>query len=178
MKVSIAALAAVLLASCGGQSENQQAAAPGGNEAAPAASTAGTGEAVAATALQPGLWEISTEVVAMEMGNVPQRKSAMPSPTTTRSCLTPEQASAPNGAFFAGSSEPGVCTAENMAMADGRIQGVVQCNQPGSAMRSTLEGRFTATSFEVNQRVETSAQGMNMTMQSRTSGRHVGECSR
>jgi hypothetical protein len=177
MKRSIAALAAVLLASCGGQGENQQAA-PGGNEAAPATTTADTGEAVAATALQPGLWEITTEVVAMEVANMPQGKSALPSPTTTRSCLTADQASAPNGAFFAGSGEPGGCTAENMAMAEGRIQGVVQCDQPGGAMRSTLEGRFTATSFEVNQRVETSAQGMNMNMQSRTSGRHVGECSR
>lgn len=174
MRTSIAAFAAALLASCGGQSGNQQAA-PAGNEAAPAAAT-GAGAAAGATALQPGLWEITTEVLRMEVPNMPQGISAAPPPTTVRSCLTPEQANAPTGGFFAGSDNPGGCTAENMSMADGRIQGVVQCNQPGSAMRSTMEGRFSAASFQVNQSVETRAQGMDMTIQSRTSGRRVGEC--
>jgi len=109
--------------------------------------------------------------------NLPQGVSGpTPPPTTVRTCLTPQQASAPSGGFLTGSGEGGGCTTQNMSMAGGRIRGTVQCNQPGSAMRSSMEGQFSPTSFEVEQQVETSAQGMEMTIQSRTRGRRVGDC--
>ena len=171
MRGSIAAVTVLLLASCGGPSGNEQNA-EGGNAATPAPSGA-----VAAVAMQPGQWEITTEVLRMEVPNMPKGVSSpTPPPTTVRTCLTPQQASAPNGGFLTGSGEAGGCTTENMSMSGGRIQGIVQCNQQGSTMRSTMDGQFSPTGFEVNQRVETSAQGMNMTMQSRTSGRRVGDC--
>jgi len=174
---STAALAALLLASCGGESGNRQAAdggTAGTNAAAAAPATAAGGAAVA---LQPGQWEITTAVLRMEVPNMPSGISPpTPPPTTVRTCLTPQQASAPNGGFLTGSGEGGGCTSQNMSMAGGRIQGVVQCNSQGSTMRSTMEGRFSATSFEVNQHVETAAQGMNMNIESRTSGRRVGDC--
>lgn len=171
MRGSIAAVAVLLLASCGGPSGNRQKA-EAGNAATPAPSGA-----VAAVAMQPGQWEITTEVLRMEVPNMPKGVSApTPPPTTVRTCLTPQQASAPSGGFLTGSGESGGCTTQNMSMSGGRIQGTVQCDQQGSTMRSTMDGQFSPTGFEVNQRVETSAQGMNMTMQSRTSGRRVGDC--
>jgi hypothetical protein len=171
MRRSIA-IAAVLVASCGGPSGNRQAAEDGN-----AATPAGGGGTTAAVAMQPGQWEIVTEVVRMDVPNMPKGVSApTPPPTTVRTCLTPQQAGAPSGGFLTGSGEGGGCTSRNMSMAGGRIQGVVQCDQQGSTMRSTMDGRFSPTSFEVNQQVETSAQGMNMTIQSRTSGRRVGDC--
>lgn len=174
MRGSIAAVAVLLLASCGGPGDNQQKA-ESGNAATPAAS--GVGAAGAAVAMQPGQWEITTEVLRMEVPNMPKGVSApTPPPTTVRTCLTPQQASAPSGGFLTGSGESGGCTTENMSMSGGRIQGTVQCNQPGTTMRSTMDGQFSPTGFEVNQQVETSAQGMNMTIQSRTSGRRVGDC--
>ncbi len=61
-------------------------------------------------------------------------------------------------------------------MAGGRIQATVQCNNQGGTMRSTMSGRFTATSFELDQQVETSAQGVTMNIESRTNGRRIGDC--
>ena len=169
MRRSIAAITALLLASCGGESGEDQAA-----EKGKAAAAGGGGGGVS---MQPGQWEIRTEVVRMEIPNMPQGMSGpMPPATTVSTCLTPQQASAPSGGFLTGSGEGAGCTTENMSMADGRIRGTVQCNQQGSTMRSTMDGQFSPTSFEISQRVETSAQGMNMNMESRTSGRRVGDC--
>ena len=172
MRRSIAAVAALLLVSCGGGTDANQQKAEGGNAATPAASGAG-----AAVAMQPGQWEITTEVLEMEVPNMPKGVNGpTPPPTVVRTCLTPQQASAPSGGFLTGSGETGGCTTENMSTSGGRIRGTVQCNQPGTTMRSTMDGQFSPTGFEVNQRVETSSQGMNVTMRSRTSGRRVGDC--
>ena len=171
MRRSIAAAAALLLASCSSQSGNEQKSA--GNEAAPA----GGGGGAAAVTMAPGQWEITTEVGEIQMANMPAGVTPpTPPPTTVRTCLTAAQASAPSGGFLTGSGEGSGCTSEGMTMSGGRIQGTVQCNQAGSTMRSTMDGQFSSESFEVNQRVETSAQGMNVTMQSRTRGRRVGDC--
>ena len=172
MRRSIAGLTILLLAACGGESANEQA---GEADKAPAAPAGGGGGA--AVAMQPGQWEIRTEVVRMEVPNMPQGMSPpTPPPTTVNTCLTPEQASAPSGGFLSGSGEAAGCTNQGMSMANGRIRGTVQCNQQGTTMRSTMDGQFTPTSFEVNQRVETSAQGMTMNMESRTTGRRTGDC--
>ena len=173
MRRSIAAMAALALVSCsGGGSENK---AEGGDKAGASGEGAGAGGATAT--MQPGQWEITTEVVRMSAPNMPQGMSMPnPPPTTVRTCLTAEQAAAPSGGFLTGSGENSGCTASNMTMTGGRIQGTVQCEQPGTTMRSTLDGTFTPTSMEMNQRVETSAQGMTMEIESRTTGRRVGDC--
>jgi hypothetical protein len=173
MRGSIIAISAILLAACGSEAGNEQAAA---NKAAPA-SSGGGGMAAGAMTMQPGQWEIRTEVGRMEVPNMPAGMSPpTPPPTTVNTCLTPEQARAPSGDFLTGSGQAAGCTTENMSMAGGRVRGIVQCNQQGTTMRSTMDGQFSPTSFEINQRVETSAQGMNMTMESRTTGRRTGDC--
>lgn len=169
MRHGIAAMAALLLAACGGQGE-------GGNESAGEKAAAGGGGAAAA-AFQPGLWEITTQVLNMSGPNIPQGVTMpTPPPTTVRTCMTPEQAGQPGANFFTGSGESGGCTYENNSMAGGRIAATVQCNNEGGTMRSNMSGQFTATSFELDQQVETTAQGMTMNIESRTSGRRVGDC--
>lgn len=178
MRRAIAAIGMLALAACGGQSGNEQAA-KSGNAAAESGGTAaaGAGAGAAAASLQAGQWEITTAVLSMEVPNMPAGMSPpTPPPTTVRTCLTPDQARAPNGGFLTGSGEGSGCTAQNMSMTGGRIQGTVQCSQQGSQMHSTMEGQFSPTSFEINQQVETAAQGMTMNMRSRTTGRRVGDC--
>ena len=175
MRRSTAILAAVLLASCGGTNGNDQKAAEGAEATADASGSGGG--AGASVTMQPGQWEITTTVAEVSMPNMPQGMSApTPPPTTVRTCLTAQQATAPSGSFLTGSGEGAGCTTENMSMSGGRIRGTVQCNQQGTRMRSTMDGQFAPTSFEVNQQVETSAQGMDMTMQSRVTGRRIGDC--
>src|SRR5687767_12418733 len=113
MRRSIAGLTILLLAACGGEAGNEQAAE--GTKAAAAASGGGGGGG--AVAMQPGQWEIRTEVVRMEVPNMPQGVNApTPPPTTVNTCLTPEQASAPSGGFLTGSGEAAGCTSQNMSM--------------------------------------------------------------
>ena len=169
MKPSIAAIAALLLVSCGGQDSTEPSAE--GEKASPAGGGGG------AATMQPGQWEITTEVVRMSAPNMPQGVNMpTPPPTTVRTCLTAQQAGAPSGGFLTGSGESAGCTSQGMTMANGRISGTVQCAQQGSTMRSTMDGQFSPTRFEVNQRVETAAEGMTVNIESRTSGRRVGDC--
>jgi hypothetical protein len=179
---SIAAAAALLLASCGGQSANQQAD-QSGNAAAPAAATtaAGTTRAAGAggggAALQPGQWEVTTQVVRMEVPNMPAGMTPpTPPATTVRTCLTPEQARAPNGGFLTGSAENSGCRSENMSMVGGRVRGTVVCNRQGATARATMDGEFSPTGYTIDQRIETTTAGANVNIESRTSGRRVGDC--
>ena len=171
MRRSIVTIIMVLLASCsgGGGSANDQAAK---SEKAAAAGGAGGG-----IALQPGQWELRTEVVRMNVPNMPQGMSPpAPPPTTVTYCLTPEQARQPNANFLTGSGEQGGCRAENMSMAGGRLHGTVQCEHQGATTRVEMAGQFTPTSYEINQTTHTSAQGMEMDIESRTAGRRIGDC--
>ena len=164
MRHWIAAAPALLLIACGGEGGGGNAAEGGGGEAA-------------AVAFQPGQWETTVHVTRINVPNMPKGMNPpMPPPTTVRTCLTAEQARAPNANFLTGSGESGGCTSENFSMADGRITGTVQCNAQGSTMRSTLDGRYTATSYEMTMQTQTQAQGMSMDMEARTTARRVGDC--
>lgn len=170
MRHSIAAAAGLLLVACGGQeSGNKQG---DGNQAK--AAEAGGGSAAT---MRAGQWEMTTQVVSMNIPNMPQGMSPpTPPPTTVRSCLTQEQVAQPNADFLTGSGDNGGCRSENMSMTGGRIQGAVVCNAQGAEMRATLNGTFAAESYDLTQQVQTSGQGQSMQMEVRTSGRRVGDC--
>lgn len=179
MKRSAAIVATLLLAACGGSGGNEQA---GGNEAAnqAGAADAGGGGGAASVALQPGMWETTVEVTRMSMGNVPNMPAGanppMPPPTKVSYCLTAEQAAQPNANFLTGSGETGGCTYQDFNMAGGRITGTVTCENAGTSMRSTLNGQFTPTGYEMNTQVQTTASGMTMDMETRTTARRTGDC--
>lgn len=171
MRKSAVAIAALLMISCSGQEK-------GGNEAAGnEAGGSESGGTAAAASLQPGQWETRIEVTKMSVPNMPQGMSPpLPPPTSVSYCLTPEQAAQPNANFLTGSGESGGCTYENFSMRNGRLQGTVQCNHEGATMRSTMDGSFSATSYEINSRAQTSMSGMTMEMETRTSARRTGDC--
>ncbi|HEX8364685.1 MAG TPA: DUF3617 domain-containing protein [Allosphingosinicella sp.] len=180
MRQWIGIAAALALAGCGGGGEGGDANKAAGNAGGNAGAGAEGGEAGGgggSASLQPGQWEITTNVTSMNVPGMPAGMTPpMPPPTTVRACLTAAQAAQPGAGFLSGSGEAQGCTYESNSIGGGRIQAVVQCNQAGTTMRSTMTGQFTADSYEVNQQVETSAQGQNMQIQSRTTGRRVGDC--
>ena len=188
MRRRMTAIAALLLAACGGESGEsdagnaatgrEAAAGAGGDSADTADGEAGGGGGGAVTAsFAPGLWETTTEVLSMNVPNMPQGfRPPMPPATTVRHCLTPEQVSRPPADFMSGGGESGGCTYQDFAMANGRIRGTVQCGAEAGSMHMTMDGSFTPTRYEMNQQVETSGQGMTMNMESRTTGRRVGDC--
>ena len=172
MRKSSIAATVLLLAACG--TGDAPKAGENGADSATASSAAGTG---AGPTMQPGLWEVTVQTGAIEIPNMPKGvQMPMAAPTTVRSCLTAEQVASPNANFLSGKDDRAGCTGENMSVAGGRIQGVVNCSTPEGRMRATMDGRYTATSYELTQQIETHAQGMTVNMENRVSARRVGEC--
>jgi hypothetical protein len=142
-----AVLSACVLAGCGGQS----------------------------TMLQPGQWETNVAIVRLEAPGMPKGANVpLPPPTTTSSCLTPEQARNPDANFAAGNTSG--CSSEDYRMADGRISGTLTCNQQGTSMRATLAGTYTPTTMDMTMNSQTQAAGQNVTTEVRVTGRRTGDC--
>ena len=176
MRRSLTAIAALLVISCGSQDQAGNASA-GGNEGAPASGGA-DGGGTASASFQPGQWETTTEATRLSMAGMPAGVTPpMPPPTTVSYCMTPDKARRPDANFLSGSGQDGGCSYTDFTMSGGRIEGVVQCNQQGTSMRTTMSGRFTAASYEMNQQVQVTAGGVTTDMESRTTGRRVGDCS-
>jgi hypothetical protein len=179
MRLAGTGIAILMLAACGGQSGGNEANgnAAGGNAAGGTEAPGGGGGGAASAALQPGMWETTVEVVRMSAPNMPAGVTPpTPPPTTVSYCLTAAQAAQPNANFLTGSGEAGGCTSENLSMANGRIQGVVSCNAQGASMRSTMDGQFTPTSYDMTTQVQTTSAGMTMDMETRTRARRTGDC--
>lgn len=129
-----------------------------------------------ATTLQPGQWDMNMQVVRMEAPSLPKGTNVpLPPAQTISQCLTPEQAANP-GADFAGGGDASGCSSDDYRMEGGRISGTMQCNQAGTNMRATVSGSYTQTSMDMTMNSDVQAQGQNMTMETRISGRRTGEC--
>lgn len=182
MRTKATFVATLLLAACSGgeQAGNEAGNAAGNQAAANAGDSAGGGDGGGgggAVALQAGQWETTVQVTRMSMANMPGGVSPpTPPPTTVSYCLTPEQAARPSADFLTGSGESGGCTYQDFSMEGGRISGTVTCESAGTSMRSTMDGQFTPTGYEMNTQVQTTAQGMTMDMETRTTARRVGDC--
>ncbi|MBX3561124.1 MAG: DUF3617 domain-containing protein [Sphingomonas sp.] len=166
--------ASLLLGACSGQSDNE-AAANGAEDSASTGATGASGPALAA--LQPGEWETTVEILRMEMPGMP---AGMPAPaipaTTTRHCVTPEEAAQPPAEFFAGNPDNSACQRENFTIGNGRVSGIIICSVEGTTVRSEMEGQFSSTGFEMTSRTQTTAQDMTMNGETRIRSQRVGDC--
>jgi hypothetical protein len=176
MKTRIAALFVLLLAGCGSQA-GQQAGANGqaGGNRSSASAAPGSG----GLTIQPGEWEITMEMQAAQVSGMPAGVQ-MPHipPTTTRSCVTPEQVSRANAAFLGGASaHPGIdCDYSGITIGGGRIQGTSTCRRAGMQVSVTMDGSFTPTSYDVHQQMHSTMSGRTSESTNHLVGRRVGEC--
>ena len=173
MRQWIGIAGALTLAACsggggGGDGDANKAAADG----------KGGGGGSAAVTMQPGEWEMTTTVTRMNVPGMPAGMNApMPGPQTARNCLTEEEARQASSNFLNETTGAGEgCTSQNSSMSGGRIQATVQCNRPEGQVRMTMNGQYTATTLDMTQQVQTSAQGQNVEMEARITGRRVGDC--
>jgi hypothetical protein len=169
MKTHLILSAAVLvLAACGKPG--------GGNES----SGSGGGLLGGGVSLQPGEWEMKTEVVNVTAEGLPPGMADSMKKTagsTTRTCMTPEEAKGPKGDLFAGSQAN--CKSEGFSWAGGKIKGKTTCTGQGGAGKTvmTMDGSYGAQNIDMTMKSETDLAGKAMTMEMRVSGRRVGECS-
>jgi hypothetical protein len=167
----ILGVAALALAACGSSDKS------GGNGSAPAA---GGGGSASGVSLQPGEWEMKTEVVNVTAEGLPpgiaegMKQSAS---ATTKTCMTEEEAKGPKGDLFAG-DKSGNCKSEGFSWAGGRIKGKTTCTGQGGAGKTvmTMDGSYGAQNIDMTMKSETDLAGKAMKMEMRVSGRRIGEC--
>ena len=165
MRMLTAAAAVIALAGCGGADDgNGTAAAAGGGSD---------------TILEHGEWEMKTEVVDVKAeGMPPGLADAMKAQaaSTTRTCMTPEEAKGPKGDIFAGMGSN--CKSENFRWSGGTIKGKTVCTGEGGVGKSETEidGTYSARSIDMTMKSQTAVEGSSMTMEMRLSGQRVGEC--
>jgi hypothetical protein len=203
MKVSVAALAALILVGCGSQDKSANEAAAGNAQAGAAGNAAGAGAGAEAGApasgpapsgaqqMQPGQWEMVTQVTSVEAPGAPpqaqaQLRAQQGRSQTDRRCITPEQAANPTGDLVGSGPQSRSCQFSDRTWAGGVIRVSATCRQPGggaSQAQLAMEGRFSATTLDATLTV--SATGPNMSggsgiqrvrASSSVRGRRVGEC--
>jgi len=162
----ITAAGLLALAACGGPDDKADG----------TGSAAGSGGQVK---LQPGEWEMTMETVSVTAPGLPASvAAAMKQPkATSLTCMTPEEASGPKADMFAGSAGAN-CKQEGFTWSGGRIKGKTTCEPAGGAGKTVMEmdGQYSAQSMDMNMKMSTEAAGTPMTVETRMTGKRVGDC--
>ncbi len=112
----------------------------GGNELGDSAAGGGGSASASGVSLQPGEWEMKTEVVNVSAEGLPagiaDGMKAQAS-STTKTCMTAEEAKGPKGDIFAGKGSN--CKSEGFSWSGGRIKGKTTCTGQGGAGKTVME---------------------------------------
>lgn len=131
--------------------------------------------------LQPGQWETTTLIDAINVSGMPAdaMKAATGTRTTTSNCVTPAQAARPDANILSGTKD-GNCTYQRFSMANAKIDAAMTCSPPGipGTMAMTLAGGYSPTAFDMGMDMKSDMPGnMALTMKATVSGKRVGACS-
>jgi hypothetical protein len=163
-----AALCAALCA-CGGAGE--QGDETSANEVA---------QQLAQVRIEPGMWERSTDVLSVSAEGMPREAAnrLKGRRSSSRHCITREQAARPNATFMA-TRQNSDCTYRDFTMQGGRVSGNMACSNAESEgiIRTAMSGEYGPQSYDMRMRVEAPmSSGQIMTTEVRVRGRRVGAC--
>jgi hypothetical protein len=168
LRAGVAGLLATALVCCGGET---------GPQAVDANAVA---EQLAALQVRPGLWQVDTVIESASQPGLPVAMAERlkgPRPSARR-CITPEQAARPDASFLA-RRQAGTCTDRAFEMRGGRIVAAMSCRAPdGAVSEVSTTGTYGQERYDL--RVEMTTPGIGpgatLTIVSRQTGRHVGDC--
>lgn len=180
--VATAALALVLGA-CGDKADRQAAS---GGDSPTAEQMADTMQA----SFKPGTWKVNVEIEDVEMTGMPAgapveaMKDAMKksmAATEVMHCITPEQAAKPDAEMLAARRQAN-CTYSNTSFSAGKVHSEMVCTPQGAegggmgTMTAVMDGSYGPESYAMtmNLAMKGGAEGMGMTMKSRTTGQWMG----
>ena len=136
-------------------------------------------EEAAATQLDAGQWELTTEVTQFAKADQGQPKIDAPMGTkeTRTACIAGADAKKPQPAIFGGEKDE--CTYGDFYMSGGRLSATVNCNRPGLSgnvatradvdfKAKTLEGTLSTTTYLTTDG--------DVRITRKLTGRHVGQC--
>jgi hypothetical protein len=170
-RILIGAGLLLALAGCGGS--DTKAEGETGGDATETAAASGGG----AAQIQPGEWEVTMETLEIDAPNMPPEaaammKASMGEKTTTRQCITPEEAT---GDFTAPDQEAN-CTKQGFSFAGGRIQGAMTCTSEDGKVTIAMDGTHSGTSYDLTSKMTSENQAGSMTIATRNTGRRLGDC--
>lgn len=135
--------------------------------------------------LQPGKWQASSELIAMEIPGVPAEvvQQNIGQTNSFENCITAEQAAKPGSDFFAHpDNKSAQCESSGVSMVGGVVNGTVKCaggpGSPGPATM-TIAGKYQPASYDITVTMQTVSgkQGEPpIRITARTIGKRVGEC--
>lgn len=134
-------------------------------------------EAAAASELKPGQWEVTTEIRDIKSldGGAPAIK---PETLTASYCVAAGEGKKPPAVLLAGLPDA-QCSQDSLYLTSGRLNASLSCTKPelkGKLMLS-VNGTFTAESFETETSLQTYLSGEGDVQASATSkARRTGEC--
>ena len=160
------------LGACGGDGDRDDASGEAGK--ARVESVAKDGE----MRLRPGQWEMKTEIAKVSAPGMPAGAAEMmkTAPTTVTTCISEQEANDPN--VFTGKKDPN-CNTDGFSAAGGKVSGTITCAAEAGGqgkLTMAMEGEFKPDSYALETRMTTEGEGAQMTIESRTSGRRLGDC--
>lgn len=162
MRAVAALLAAAALAGCGNRGED-------GNMSAEEVAAE-----LAAMRIEPGQWELASEVVDVRAADLPHevRQRMIGPRSRLRHCITPDQAARPEANFLA-ARDDSACVYRGFTARDGRIAGEMIC--PDATAR--MQGRYRPDRYDMRMTMASPMEnGAMMTLTLRSRGRRVGSC--
>lgn len=135
-------------------------------------------------ALEPGEWENRVEIVNVSLEGLPEgapagmMDSMKGTVTTTKSCITPEQAENPGANFFAAQEETN-CEVKKFNMTGGTVSSEMVCTNMGGApgnMTLAMDGQYGSSDYDMTMKMNGGAGGMKMNMTAKSSGKRIGSC--
>jgi hypothetical protein len=68
------------------------------------------------------------------------------------------------------------CNVTEFVIGKGRVRGAAQCSRPDGTIATSFEGQFSATTYEVRSRVDSTLSGEKRIVEERTTARRLGDC--
>ncbi|VAV93449.1 hypothetical protein MNBD_ALPHA04-1886, partial [hydrothermal vent metagenome] len=97
--------------------------------------------------------------------------------TTTKSCITKEQAENPGAEFFAAQDKTS-CEVKKFDMNGGSVSSEMSCSNMGAPgdMNMMMDGQYGPSSYDMTMSMKGGAAGMKMNMTAKSSGKRIGDC--
>ena len=134
--------------------------------------------------LEPGEWENTVEIVDVKIEGMPEgvpagvMDSMKGKVTTSKSCITEEEAKNPGAQFFA-AQEKTNCEVKKFSMSGGAVSSEMACNNMGGGpgnMTMTMDGDYGPSNYEMTMNMKGGAAGMKMDISAKSNGKRIGKC--
>ncbi|MEO9601530.1 DUF3617 domain-containing protein [Parasphingorhabdus sp.] len=134
--------------------------------------------------LEPGEWENTVEIVDVAIDGLPEgtpasiMDSMKGQVTTTKSCITEEEAENPGAQFFAAQAQNN-CEVKKFDMSGGAVSSEMACRNMGGSpgdMTIAMDGQYGPSSYDMTMNMEGGASGIKMNISAKSSGNRIGSC--